>query len=241
VFAKLPSVESNRTALLVTHSSSEDTESAARYAVVQWGSIFAGLGYTVVAHAYDEVDSAYGQFDLQDTLDAIDWLNGAGADVLEVDKVFLQGTSRGGIIAYQAAYRCDPDKLAGVIADRGVSNFLLMQQRYELAAGGGLGSAIQRAAQLTLDWVGALPAEDPQPWIDLSAAYHIDQIGVPMLIIHGDRDSLVPFEQATDFQARVQQAGRSDIEFYLVPGRGHFDLGFDAGYRDAVLDFMQRH
>jgi len=110
-----------------------------------------------------------------------------------------------------------------------------------VAAGGGFGSAIQRAVQLTLDWVGALPAEAPEPWMELSAGYQIDRISAPMLVIHGDSDFLVPFEQAADFRARVQEAGRSDIEFYLVPGRGHFDLGFDPAYRDVVLDFMQRH
>ena len=241
LYAKLPTTESNGKALLIAHTSSDDTHLAAQLAVLQWGSVFAPQGYTVIAHAYDEADSAYGQYDLADTLDAIDWLNGPGAEELGVDRVYLQGTSRGGIIAYQAAYHCGPEKLAGVIADRGVSNFLLMESDYEAYLRGVFGRTIQRAVQLTLEWIGVLPEEDPEPWKRLSAGYNIERIRVPLLVLHGERDFLVPFEQALDFRERALQAGRSDIEFYLVEGRGHFSLGFDPDYREIIQDFLERH
>lgn len=241
LYVKLPTAESNRKALLIAHASSDDTDQAARLAVLQWGSVFAGQGYTVVAHAYDEADSAYGQFDLEDTLAAIDWLDGPGAAELGVDRVYLQGTSRGGIIAYLAAYRCAPEKLAGVVADRGVSNFLLLGPDYEAYLQGRFGSTIQRAVQLTLEWIGVLPTEDPQPWMELSAAYNIDRIRVPLLVLHGDRDFLVPIDQAVDFRERVLQAGRPDIEFYLAEGRGHLSLGFGPDYREIIRDFLERH
>ena len=241
LFAKLPTSESNGKALLIAHTSSDNTREAALLAVVQWGSVFAGDGYTVVAHAYDEADSAYGQNDLADTLEAIDWLNGPGGEELGVDQVYLHGTSRGGIIAYQTAYRCEPEKLAGVVADRGVSNFLLLDGNYEAYLQGLFGSTIQRAVQLTLEWIGVLPEEDPEPWKRLSAGYNIERIRVPLLVLHGDRDFVVPFEQALDFRERVLQAGRSDIEFYLVEGRGHFSLGFDPDYREIIRDFLERH
>ncbi|UCG32257.1 MAG: prolyl oligopeptidase family serine peptidase [Phycisphaerales bacterium] len=241
LYVKEPVGQSNRKALLVAHSSSTDTYEAALLAALQWGNVFAPLGYTIVAHAYNEAESGYGQYDLEDTLDAIDWLNGPGVDELGVDRVYLQGTSRGGIIAYQAAYRCGPDKLAAVLADRGVSNFLLMDVNADAYIAGAFGSNIQRAVELTLQWIGVTPDESPEPWMQISAAYNIEHIGVPLLVLHGDRDVMVPFEQALDFQERVRQAGRHDIEFYLVEGRGHLDLGFEPDFRAVVQDFLERH
>jgi pimeloyl-ACP methyl ester carboxylesterase len=241
LYVKEPVGPSNGKALLVAHSSSSDTYEAALLAALQWGSVFAPVGYTVVAHAYDEADSGYGQYDLEDTLDVIDWLSGPGAEELGVDRVYLQGTSRGGIIAYQAAYRRGPDKLAAVVADRGVSNFLLMNVNADSYIAGVFGPDIQHAVELTLQWIGVLPEEDPEPWMALSAAYNIDRIRVPMLVLHGDRDVVVPFEQALDFQERVRQAGRDDIEFHLVEGRGHLDLGFEPDFRAVVQDFLERH
>ena len=241
LYVKEPMGPSNRKALLVAHSSSSDTYEAALLAALQWGNVFAPLGYTVVAHAYNEADSGYGQHDLQDTLDAIDWLDSPGADELGVDRIYLQGTSRGGIIAYQAAYRCSSHKLAAVVADRGVSNFLLMDVNADAYIAGAFGSSIQRAVELTLQWIGVMPDEAPEPWMDISAAYNIENIQVPMLVLHGDRDEVVPFEQALDFQERVRRAGRDDIEFYLAEGRGHLDLGFEPEFRVVVQEFLERH
>jgi len=241
VYVKGPMAESNGKALLVAHSSSSDTIEAARMAALQWGNVFAPLGYTVVAHAYNEPESGYGQHDLDDTLDAIEWLHGPGGDELGVDKVFLQGTSRGGIIAYQASYKCPPDRLAGILADRGVSNFLLMEMDADSYMNGVFGPTIRQAVQSTLAWIGVWPDEDPEPWMALSAGYNIDRIRVPMLVTHGDRDVIVPFEQALDFRDRALAAGRDDFEFYLVEGRGHLDLGFDPDFRVIVQDFLERH
>ena len=128
-----------------------------------------------------------------------------------------------------------------MVADRGVSNFLLLDGSYEAYLQGLFGPTIQRAVQLTLEWIGVLPEEDPEPWKRLSAGYNIERIRVPLLVLHGDRDFLVPFEQALDFRERVLQAGRSDIEFYLVEGRGHFSLGFDPDYSEIIRDFLERH
>ena len=238
LYIKRPAGPNIGKALLVAHISSADSNTAARMAAVQWGSFLSDVGITVVAHAYNESDSAYGQFDLEDTLDAIEWLNGEGAEELGIDQVFLQGTSRGGVIAYQAAFRAGPHQLAGVIADRGVSNFLLLDEARDLYLSGAFGETIRRATQLTLEWIGVLPEDDPEPWKALSASYNLDRIAIPMLIMHGDQDRLVPVEQAIDFMNRARQIGRDDIRLIVLEGLGHYTVGFAPDYRQAVTDFI---
>ncbi len=238
LYIKRPAGPNIGKALLVAHISSADSNTAARMAAVQWGSFLSDVGITVVAHAYNESDSAYGQFDLEDTLDAIEWLNGEGAEELGIDQVFLQGTSRGGVIAYQAAFRAGPHQLAGVIADRGVSNFLLLDEARDLYLSGAFGETIRRATQLTLEWIGVLPEDDPEPWKALSASYNLDRIAIPMLIMHGDQDRLVPVEQAIDFMDRARQIGRDDIRLIVLEGLGHYTVGFAPDYRQAVTDFI---
>lgn len=238
LYVKHPTGPPTGKVLLVAHISSSDTHRAARVAALQWGSFLSDRGIAVAAHAYNETDSAYGQFDLQDTLDAIEWLHAKGGQLLGFDRVYLQGTSRGGVIAYQASFQCGPDQLAGIIADRGVSNFLLLDQRREQYLQGEFGSIIQRATELTLDWLGVLPEQDPEPWKRISAAFNIDRIRVPMLIVHGNRDRLIPVEQAIDFLQRAKQLGRTDFQFLLLQGAGHLTLGFDPAYRKAVIDFL---
>ena len=238
LYVKRSDAPNTRKALLVAHIRSADSNTAAKWAVVHWGSFLSDVGITVVAHAYNEFDSAYGQFDLEDTLDVVEWLNGDGAKELGIDQVFLQGTSRGGVIAYQAAFHAAPDQLAGVIADRGVSNFLLLNEARDLYLSGAFGEAVRRATQLTLEWIGVLPEEDPEPWKALSASFNLDRIAVPMLVMHGDQDQLVPVEQAIDFVDRARQIGRDDIRLMVLEGLGHYTLGFAPDYRQAVTDFI---
>ncbi|MBY0277258.1 alpha/beta hydrolase [Candidatus Binatia bacterium] len=61
-------------------------------------------------------------------------------------------------------------------------------------------------------------------------------IGVPVLVVHGDADLLVPTENGRRIASRIPAA-----ELVLLPGAGHM-LQADAGdaVRDAVLGFLER-
>jgi acetyl esterase/lipase len=55
---------------------------------------------------------------------------------------------------------------------------------------------------------------------DASPLFHIDQTTVPFLIIHGDKDPIVPVEQSRDFHAALQKAGR-DSTYVELQNEGH--------------------
>ncbi len=232
----------NGTGVLVAHGTSEDTKLAAAESAVGWAKRFLDEGYTIIAHAYEENDSAYGQHDLEDTLDAIAYLGGAAGKARGIEKLFLAGTSRGGIIAYQTSYRVQHGVLAGIIADRGVSNFLILPLNLNAIDQGVLGPLIREAVLQTVEWLGGVvPEQDPEPWKALSAGYNIDRIETPMLILHGSWDILVPFNQALDFRDRAVEAGRDDFTFVLIEGKGHFNLADDPRFDEAIIEFINSH
>jgi acetyl esterase/lipase len=55
---------------------------------------------------------------------------------------------------------------------------------------------------------------------DLSPIYHISSNLPPVLIFHGDADTLVPLDQSERFQAEARKAGRT-VELIVHPGGQH--------------------
>ena len=72
----------------------------------------------------------------------------------------------------------------------------------------------------------------------LDSLSKIPRLEVPLLVIHGDRDEIVPFEQGK----RIFEAATSETEFLSIPGAGHNDV-LDRGgdpYREAFRTFFDR-
>ena len=61
----------------------------------------------------------------------------------------------------------------------------------------------------------------------------IASVGAPVLILHGDADTLIPHGHA-----RRLAAVRADAELQIFPGRGH-DLAWDDDAERAVLAFLE--
>jgi len=66
----------------------------------------------------------------------------------------------------------------------------------------------------------------------------IGKISVPLLVLHGDRDDVVPYEQGK----KVFSAARAPKEFYTIPGASHNDtyrVGGDA-YFERLRTFIDK-
>ncbi|MBU0984574.1 MAG: prolyl oligopeptidase family serine peptidase, partial [candidate division Zixibacteria bacterium] len=71
-----------------------------------------------------------------------------------------------------------------------------------------------------------------------SAVYFADQLpaNVPILLLHGDADRIIPLSQSEAMAARLEELGKSH-EFHVIPGGGHVALK-DGSYR--VIDKLRR-
>ena len=67
----------------------------------------------------------------------------------------------------------------------------------------------------------------------------IGQITTPVLIIHGEYDTLVPLEEAETLRDTI---GSKDKEFVVIPGATHNDIMFLGlkQYMEAIRAFMER-
>jgi pimeloyl-ACP methyl ester carboxylesterase len=141
---------------------------------------------------------------------------------VDPQRIVVWGQSRGATVAAGLAAR--DARLRGVILQSGI---------YDLWAtyrGTGL-PGFQEA-------IVAEAGKDSAAWRDRSPILIADQVKVPVLILHGERDGQVPIEQAHAMAARIQEAG-GRVETQYAPLGGHAyppNLGFRAG-----LAFIEKH
>lgn len=90
-------------------------------------------------------------------------------------------------------------------------------------------------------WRGVDPAA--REWLAMaySPVTHVRADSPPMLIMHGDRDSLAPLEQAITLYEKARSLG-APSELVVVPGAEHVFLGTDIGQQwQRAIDFLGGH
>ena len=89
------------------------------------------------------------------------------------------------------------------------------------------------------------PIQDPR-YLDKVNAYnpvtYVDasRSAPPFLIMHGDRDALVPFNQSVLLYEALRDAGQ-DVSFYKIAGAGHGDRFFTPSTLAVVRAFLKQH
>lgn len=89
---------------------------------------------------------------------------------------------------------------------------------------------------------GELPVKDHPPvWKAASPLFQITKDSIPMLLVHGDADEVVEWEQSEMLYKKGKSLG-VDIEFLKVPGAPH---GIGActfpGVMDRMISFVKSH
>jgi dipeptidyl aminopeptidase/acylaminoacyl peptidase len=74
-----------------------------------------------------------------------------------------------------------------------------------------------------------------------SPVTHVSVGDAPMLIVHGDRDNVVPRGQSDEFHAALRKAG-VESQLVIIPGAGHGDGGFrEPPAWEGARDFFRKH
>lgn len=122
-------------------------------------------------------------------------------------RVALVGGSAGGFTALLAAVRA-PDRVRAVVASYPVTDLRALAAetwRFERHYNDGL--------------IGSLPAANAA-WVERSPVTHAAALRVPVLVLQGDRDLVVPLEQSSAFVDAVCAAG-GEAQLVVYEGEGH--------------------
>ncbi len=155
----------------------------------------------------------------------------AGEHRLDRNRIVVLGHSAGGHLALwlagQGPARDVP--LRGVVALAGVADLRLA---WELRLSNGV----------VATFLGGNPEEVPERY-RAASPIELLPLGVPLRLIHGTEDSIVPIEISRRFQAVAVACG-DDARLIPLPGAGHFELVDPASkewpvVRQTVLDLLQ--
>jgi dipeptidyl aminopeptidase/acylaminoacyl peptidase len=182
----------------------------------------ASLGYAVLQPQYRgsdgfgrvHLEAGYGQWGRKMQTDLSDGLSGLAAQgLIDPARVCIVGDSYGGYAAMAGVtlqsgiYRC-------AVAVAGVSD--LRRLMTQTGTDEGVRSLTTRYWRR---FIGAASGGDPV-FDAVSPARHADRLSVPLLLIHGDIDTVVQPEQSRIMQAAARRAGRT-VQLVTLRGEDH--------------------
>ena len=89
--------------------------------------------------------------------------------------------------------------------------------------------------------IGGPPQENKEKAAKASPVTYVGKDAAPTLIMHGDKDNLVPIGQSEELAAALKKAG-AEVVFQVVKGNGHGGPDFlNPENRKLILDFFDKH
>lgn len=183
---------------------------------------------------------------LQDTKTAIRFLRAnAGKWNLDTDRFGVWGTSSGGNTALLVGLTPDwPEYKTGEYADQsdavktvaecfGPTDLFTLGQFVAGASSDDPRGALSRAL---------LGTEDPEAMAKKISPFYLVEPGKeypPFMILQGDADPIVPYEQSTVMAEKLDQCG-AEVEFIKVEGGVHERNFWNPAVYDEILGFFKR-
>lgn len=206
-----------------------------------WAQAFASRGYAVFQPNYRGTlgygdtfrQAAEGQFGRKMQTDISDGVSALAKDgVIDAHRVCIVGASYGGYAALagvtlqQGLYRC-------AVSVAGIGDMRKMLADDAVAAG---------RDRRALDFWHGLAGAKSQDLDEISPVRMVAKTDAPVLLIHGENDTVVPIEQSQLMERALRQAGKP-VEFVTMPGEDHW-LSV-AATRQIMLDravaFVEKH
>ena len=141
-----------------------------------------------------------------DVLDGLAWM--VDRKIADPDRVCFVGGSYGGYVALVAAFKA-PERLRCAVSFAGVSDLRDLKDHIRNF----------RLGELTLARI-----QEGRAMIENSPIHQVDRIGVPLLLVHGDRDRNVMIEQSRTFAGALKKAGKDYIYIEQPYGDHHLSI-----------------
>jgi dipeptidyl aminopeptidase/acylaminoacyl peptidase len=185
-----------------------------------WASFLASRGYAVLqpnfrgstGYGYDWFNAGRGgwgdgvmQTDVEDGVAAL-----IKTGMVDPSRVCIMGGSYGGYAALAGAV-LTPDRYACAVSVNGLAD---PERLFNEAQRAGSRSRIA-------EWWRRSMGEDKDHLRKVSPMRHAQAIRVPVLILHGEQDTVVPVEQSRDMVAKLKGAGKS-VRYVEMKGDDHW-------------------
>jgi dipeptidyl aminopeptidase/acylaminoacyl peptidase len=186
-----------------------------------WSQALASRGYAVLRANFRGSDgygaafgiAGYGQWGRKMQTDLSDGVRDlARQGLIDPKRVCIVGASYGGYAALAGA-AFDPGVYRCAASVAGPSDL----HRMVVWTKGHSGVAAQRY------WTRFMGASDPQDKAldEISPSEHADKVTIPVLMVHGRDDTVVPLEQTRIMEKALREAGKP-AEVVVMPGEDHW-------------------
>ncbi|KAL8288901.1 hypothetical protein RB597_000811 [Gaeumannomyces tritici] len=155
----------------------------------------------------------WGVLDRDDVPEAVAYLAERG--LVDGSRVGIQGGSAGGYLVLQSMV-WHSAVFAGGVCHCGVSDIKgLVVGTHKLES--------RYMDLLLLEEGREWTAEDKEArFRDRSPLFRAERITAPLLLVHGDRDTIVPIEQSMEIRDKIRdRGGGGDVRLVVLPGEGH--------------------
>lgn len=207
-----------------------------------WAQAMASRGYAVLQVNYrgsggfgwNFVKAGFGQWGRKmqtDLSDGVRYLAGEGT--IDPKRVCIVGASYGGYAA-MAGPALDPGVYRCAAAYAGISDM----RSFAPWVRGQNGAGSQR---YLIRFVGAESARDPS-LSEISPALHVDKVDVPMLLIHGKDDTVVPLSQSRTMADALKGAGKP-VDLVVLDSTDHWLSRGETRLQmlQAVVAFLEKN
>ena len=189
----------------------------------------------VSLRAHGESDGDISTLGVLERYDCRDWADWAASEFGEQVPIYLMGISMGGATVLMSSDLELPQSVCGIIDDAGFTSPLEAM-------------AINRREKLhyefLVDFFEQMVNTGAEIWggfdlRDANACIAVSKTKVPVLIIHGDRDTRAPLSMAY----RIYDSCQSEKEIYIVPGAEHTECyrTDPEKYEKTVSEFIEKY
>ncbi|MBO0431411.1 alpha/beta hydrolase [Enterococcus sp. DIV0660C] len=227
----LPAAKPSNQTVIAAHGYMGDAETMANYA-----KIFHDLGYNVLlpdARGHGKSEGNYIGFGWPERKDYVKWINKVLETNGKQEEIALYGISMGGATVMMTSGEQLPDNVKAIIEDCGYSS-VNEELSYQLADMFNLPAFPLMPATSLMTKVRA-----GYSFNEASAVKQLKKNETPMLFIHGDEDTFVPFKMLNE----VYEATNAPKEKYVVKGAEHakaYSVDPDK-YQQVVKDFLAKY